>query len=77
MGIEVVTTRAPTHGGTHNGNMDRATTDHYDTPLARRFRAAGIPVPPPLTEEQRADLDRRIAEAAAQPRIYGPKTTAA
>lgn len=34
-----------------------------DTPLARRFRDAGIPVPPPRTEDERADWERRRAEA--------------
>ncbi len=40
--------------------------------LEERFRAAGIPVPPPTPAEVR-DLERRLAEAAALPRVYGPK----
>ncbi len=43
--------------------------------LEERFRAAGIPVPPPLTVEQEAALERRMAEAEALPRVYGPKRT--
>ncbi len=53
--------------------MTTPADDHYDTPLAQRFRAAGIPVPPPMTPEERADWTRRMAEADAQPRVYGPK----
>lgn len=75
MGIDTVTSRAHIPGAAYIGPMDRATTDHehYNTPLARRFRAAGIPVPPPLTDAERTDWERRKAEADALPRTYGPR----
>ncbi len=77
MGRDVTTTRRTIPDAAYAGHMDRATTDHYETPLARRFRAAGLPVPPPMSDEQRADWERRQAEADAQPRTYGPKSRTA
>ncbi len=44
--------------------------------LRDRLKAAGIPVPPPLTPAQREEWERQQDEADAQPRIYGPKTAA-
>lgn len=67
----------PPTASPYGDGMDRAATDHYETPLARRLQAAGIPVPPPMTDEERADWERRKAEADAQPRIYGPKQPSA
>ncbi len=51
------------------GQQDRRSLDDL-------LRSAGIPVPPPPTAEQVADLDRRLTEAAKQPRRYGPKQPA-
>ncbi len=41
--------------------------------LAERFRAAGLPIPAPMSDEERADWEQRKQEAARLPRVYGPK----
>ncbi len=63
--------------------MDRHPDEQTDpTPVAPtdrpslrdRLQAAGIPVPPPMTAEQRKQWERQQDEADRLPRIYGPKT---
>lgn len=76
MGIDVRTPPPILPGAAYANRMDRATTDHHNTPLARRFQAAGLPVPPPMSDAERADWERRQAEADSQPRTYGPKHAA-
>lgn len=85
MGIHQVTSRRRTAAPSrepYRGAMDEPTSTsrqgaHDGPSLADRFRAAGIPVPPPLTPEQEADLERRQRDADRQPRVYGPKHRAA
>lgn len=43
--------------------------------LAERFRAAGIPLPPPLSAEQRAELDERLGRVAAETQRFWAGTT--
>jgi hypothetical protein len=76
----MVTTRRTvprTPGTTYHDCMDRVSSDTSRPSLAERLQAAGIPVPPPMSDAERADWERAQAEADAQPRIYGPKRTAA
>jgi hypothetical protein len=48
-----------------NQRMDRASPDPSRPALAERFEKAGIPVPPPMSDQERAGWERRKAEASA------------
>ncbi len=78
MGIDLVTighNHVSVTGASYRGNMD-GTPNSQDTrrpSLEERFRAAGLPVPAPMSDEERLDWERRKQEAASLPRVYGPK----
>lgn len=48
-----------------------------ESAAARLAAAMGRPAPEPLTPEEKAEFERRQAEADALPRVYGPSKPAA